>query len=66
MKIYLASVGIGNEANRKEGMLLIDKRLLSYYHIISPKLLNNESIKVFEAIKKLKEETDEDILSREL
>jgi hypothetical protein len=56
MKIYLASVAIGNEACRKEGMLPINRRLLSFYHIISPHLLNNDSIKVFTAIKKLKEE----------
>ncbi len=56
MKIYLASTGPSNEEQRKFGMLPIYHRLLSYYHI-SEKALDNE--KVFQAIKKLKEENDE-------
>ena len=53
MKIYLASAGPGNESWRKKGMLPILNRLLSYYHI-NTKILEND--KVFQAIKKLKEE----------
>jgi len=54
MKIYLASTGPSNEAWRKKGMLPIFNRLLSYYHI-DTKVLDND--KVFQAIKKLKEES---------
>ncbi len=63
MKIYLASTAPGNETQREKGMLSIPTRLLSYYHI---RIDAFGSGKVFEAIKKLKEETNEDILSREL
>jgi len=59
MKIYIASVAPGNESCREEGVLPIYNRLLSYYHIITPSCLANESIKVFRIIKKLKEEYDE-------
>lgn len=51
MKIYLASTAPANESWREQGMLLIPNRLLSYYHI-KTKILENDE--VFEAIKKLK------------
>ena len=48
MKIYLASAAPGNETKRERGMLSIDKRLLSFYHI-SNKILENH--KIFKCIK---------------
>jgi hypothetical protein len=57
MRIYLASTGPSNEANRERGMLPINHRLLSYYHIVT-KALDND--KVFEAIRRLEEEKHED------
>lgn len=48
MKVYLASGAPGNETVQKLGMLPIKKRLLSYFHIISNQLENNN---VFNAIK---------------
>jgi len=53
MKIYLASTGPGNETQRERGMLPIDKRLLSYYHIKDEQF---QCHIVFQTIKKEKEE----------
>lgn len=50
MRIYLASTAPHNETWRKEGMLPISNRLLSYYHIRTKQLQSDE---VFHAIKKL-------------
>ena len=58
MKIYLASTGPNNEVQRERGMLPITRRLLSYYAIINPKLPFNDSGKVFQAIRKEKEENE--------
>jgi len=33
LKIYLATTAPGNESKRERGMLDIQRRLLSYYHI---------------------------------
>lgn len=58
MKIYLAATAPGNESSRKEKMLLIKKRLLSFYFIRTDGF---EMGKVFNEIKKVK---NEDIFSR--
>ena len=56
MKIYLASTAPSNESWREWGMLLIPNRLLSYYHIKTKTLENDD---VFEAIRKSKTEGGE-------
>ena len=48
MKIYLAATAPGNESIRKEGMLYIYTRLLSYF-LIKEKMF--ESHKIFKVIK---------------
>jgi hypothetical protein len=48
MKIYLASSAPGNESKRKEGMLPIKQRLLSYYHIKIKTLENHLIFKVIQ------------------
>jgi hypothetical protein len=55
MKIYLAATGPNNETFRKNGMLPILKRLLSYHHIQQKQW---DAEKVFIAIRKLKEENE--------
>jgi hypothetical protein len=37
MKFYFASSAPGSETNNKIGVLLLKKRLLSYYHVIEKK-----------------------------
>ena len=51
MKIFLASGAPGNDSVRKEGLLLLPRRLLSYYHIYQKQL---ECDKIFQCIKKEK------------